>query len=493
MDLISEYVFVLKKAQPKTIDTFLPRKSKLRRLYDAVAKGKVTTDLGAAKLIYHSTPDDKKYLMLKRSLISKLSELVRTLPGFDDEDTYLQVRIDCKNDLILAEKLLLENVYHNAEKLLKRIIKRAQEFYLYDILFECAKNMRTLYYLKGFYNETEFYNNQIKLYNKQSSLINLAEGMWQIMESREKFIISKRKESIQFVTKSLQEIKTWNNGPISPFLNMYTLKLHYKHNYLSSDFLQCKNVLEDLTVLYESYPFLKTNQNIRQLLYDNAHTGKSSCNLTEADKFLNNCLQLTDYRAFDKFEVQALHFDILLKMGRYMDAVSVLNEVKTTHQFQYLNSADMEAWKIKLAYLSLLYLLKEQPEELSLNDGPQNFSDLMELKNQCKIVQNDKTGYNIQLIVLWAISKLITEQEHANLNNSLKVYYHRYLKDLEDSRTQNFFKFLIKVSSDIHNTENFKNEWEELSETFKTINKFYHDCELVPYEKLASLVINKLV
>ena len=145
----------------------LPRNSKSRKLYDSVCQRIILSDKEAAEFIYQSSHKDKKYLILKRHIINKLSELVLLVEYFDiNRLNYANIKFRCEKELIIAEKLLLQNVYHNAEKIITKIFQIAKRNSLTETLKDCACKYRFMYALKGFSDDVKYWDKEIKKYRE---------------------------------------------------------------------------------------------------------------------------------------------------------------------------------------------------------------------------------------------------------------------------------------------------------------------------------------
>ena len=106
MDLLSELVFIIMQRPPKHVDALLSPSSKMRQFFNLLQHGKASTDEEAAKYIYNSLPKDKRYLMLKRNLVNKLTEIVLDTEYFDRGNIH-SIKFECEKELTVSMKLLL--------------------------------------------------------------------------------------------------------------------------------------------------------------------------------------------------------------------------------------------------------------------------------------------------------------------------------------------------------------------------------------------------
>lgn len=480
MDLLAELVFILSIAPPRMLDFLLPAKSKARKLYDAIVKGEIKDDDEAAQLIYKSSAKAKKYLMLKRHLIHKLSDmvLIGELAAELENNAWAE-KIYMEQQLTLAEKMLAQNVYHNAEKIILKTYQRAIQFCLSSIQLKSLKLLRLIYSLKGYPEETLQYQ---KLYLDCLILCEQEEqalAYWEIIQSKIKFFIS---PNLQVATESLEfaEIIAQQEISNNPFAKLIYYRLKIVAYSQKKDIVAWHEQLLAWDNLFEENPFLKDNHILLAWHLAWAVYYRHNKNLNEAIEHIEKALKYADYRAFNKFEVQNWHFDLLLKCNKYQKALEVLVEVHQTPQYDFLDKPDQAGWLIREAYLYFL-LGKKAKKELP-NFNKKKFWN--EFLSQTQAISKDKQGFNVLFMVIRFLLLMVKEpHQNEDLGNNLRVYYQRYLKDAPP-RTRFFFKNIADVARSGLKPESVEQQTLKFNQYLNQECPLYDDCELVAYEDL---------
>ena len=244
MDLINEFAYILSKNKPDEFNSVLPANSKIRKLYHLIISGEVKNDEEASKLIYNSTKADKKYLMLKRNLVQKLSELVY-LHNYEavDKDNYMNIHFQVEKELLIAEKLLLKNVYHNPTKIITKVEQTAEKYFFIDIQVSAARKFRSVYSLKGFPKETQAYDEKVKKLVKFQNYYNASRGMWEKLYSKTKYTPSRTNDIIKECQEAIQTIREWLKLYSSPFIKIYYYKIAILLNHQLNNQQQIRTVL----------------------------------------------------------------------------------------------------------------------------------------------------------------------------------------------------------------------------------------------------------
>ena len=86
--------------------------------------------------------------MLKGNLIKKLTDLVMVAETGYQGSSYLNIELLCERRLLIAKKLLQLNVYHNAERILKKVENEALDYHLSSVLVKTYALFRQIAALK---------------------------------------------------------------------------------------------------------------------------------------------------------------------------------------------------------------------------------------------------------------------------------------------------------------------------------------------------------
>lgn len=494
MDLISEFGYIISKTQPIDFDTVIPLNSKLRQLYDLVNKQNIENDVEAARIIYKSDKADKKYLMLKRNLVHKLADLVYNQDYYESKtDNYKTIEFHINKELLIAEKLLLQNVFHNPTKIIKKAAQTAEKFFLIDTQVAAAKLFRSVYALKGFPNETQEYDKKHKQLVIHQSYVDNACGMWEKLYAITKFSMAKTPEIINDGKEYSDQIKKWLKEYYSPFLLLYQYRIDIIYYSQSNNYRALFQSINQLNQLIIDYPFLNNKILKLDINYHYALFYRTTNNIKKAQEFINKCQDISEYRAFDKFLIQSLQWDILLKTGDYHKATLLINEVLTVAQFSFLDPYDKAQWYIREAYTYILCYFTNNTDDIKLLPQFSNGIDLNGFLNRTKKAGKDKLGYNINLLIvrilLYAIKKV---KEIDKEGNNLKIYYHRYLKDMNSKRTSLFFQYLSKTAAVEFDSCGSGSLQKEFSNELNEIEPLHFDIfEWIPYDEFVNLIQKK--
>ncbi len=492
MDLIKEFAFTLSKNTPSDFDTVLPVNSKVRKLYELVTKNKVKNDEEASTIIYESSKPGKKYLMLKRNLVQKLSDLVylQSYQETDDEN-YMTIHFQVEKELLIAEKLLLQNVYHNPTKIISKVEQTAEKYFFIDIQVMAARKFRSVYSMKGFPKETTEYDEKVKQLVKYQNYYNASRGMWEKLYSKTKYSIAKRAETREEAESNIKTIENWLKKYNSPFIKWYLYQIKILANYFQNRHDAIWLNLQSIIDLVAEFPFIDNKALQLDLNYYFARYYRDTRNLEKAAQHIEACLNLSDYRAFNKFLIQELNFDINIKQKKYEDALEIIKEVHSVPQYEFLNPSDKSAWTIREALLFFIFHVdnnKEMISQLPLFSGEKALHYFFE--NTKKSVK-DKYGYNINLLIIRVILfKIFEQQEIDNEGNNLLIYYHRYLKEINSKRTVAFFRHLGKSAAQAFDPDEMRERRNKFHKRLKEIDSPYYDSfEMIPYEDFWEMLI----
>jgi hypothetical protein len=492
MDLINEFAFILSKNKPPEFDSIIPENSKIRKLYDLIIFNKVNTDDEASSIIYNSTKADKKYLMLKRNLVQKLADLVY-LQDYkeNDRDNYMNIHFQVEKELLIAEKLLLENVYHNPTKIIAKVEQTAKEYFFIDLQASAAKKLRSVYSLKGFSKETEEYNKKVKRLLRFQSYYDESKGMWEKLYSKTKYIISKSDEIIAECKLYIKTIEEYLKEYESPFIKLVYYRISILSDYQQDYQFRILTTLKKIDCLIKKYPFIRNKSLQLDLNYYYARFYRDVGQLDIAEQSILECLNLSDYRAFDKFLIQELNYDILVKQERYKLAGEIINEVHSVPQYQFLNNYDKSAWTIREAFLFFIYKSAQNNDLIQLLPVFSNEKSLHNFIEKTKKSTKDKNGYNLSLLIIRVVLyKIYDLQDIDNEGNNMLVYYHRYLKQF-NNRTSVFFYQLAKSVIKFFDLEELHERRIKLIDKLDENGKSSYDSnEIIPYDKFWDLIVD---
>ncbi|MDX2188473.1 MAG: hypothetical protein SFY32_01305 [Bacteroidota bacterium] len=482
MDLIKELVYVLRMNPSKSIQLVLPEGSKMRKLFNAISKDKIHTDDEAAELIYESSSKDKKYLMLKKNLRDRLIDiLVTSEPSEDESDKYLNVRFKLKKQLIVAQKLLENNVFHNAENILIDVKEQAQKIFLIDVLLDALFQLRHMYMLMGYPDETKAIHAETVRITSQYHLETESNGAYELVKSRIKFKKGNDYETAKIAQEYVEKLSVFFDISNSPFIKLNLLRLQLIVNKQTNNILSNTTVLNEFKKELAKYNFLETNQIKLELYVEYAQFYLQTNDFKNAEHYIHKALKTSSFEAFNVFEVLSLEFEYLIKTKSYSKATELIEKMYSQPQYDYIHKYDKAAWYLREAYL---FYIKGK-EGLS----PDTFSfktqiDEKVLQEMLQPLNKDKTGWNLWYMLLKLL--LLRESKSSNFENeanNLNVYSQRYIKDSTEFRTLTFIKLISKAAKKNFSTSFFQ-ENSDITLYFGDNNLVCDNCEFIPYPVL---------
>lgn len=427
--------------------------------------------------------------MLKRNLINKLSELVllTELPTNTEQDAQSE-RLLLDRQINIVEKMLSQNVYRNAEKIVQKVYQKAETLYLILIQVRCFRIWRKIYSLKGIAEETEKYHEKYFKYFRFVEYEEDSIGKWDLIQSHLKFTLMPDMRIVEQCNYFAQQVLKYHGAYDSPFIKIIYFKLLIVFYRYKADCHQWAANLEAWDTLIQEYGFIKTNTLWweRNLAWAAYYT--QSRQLGKAQECVQDALKSSDYRAFNKYEVQRHYFDLLIKIQNYAEALEVLNEVYQTTQYELLDKFDKATWLIREAYLNLMLKL------LGIDLQTPNFqkkNSLSDFLSQTQILSKDKQGYNsLFMIIRFLMIGLEGSENIEDLGNNLMVYYQRYLK-YSSPRTCAFVKNIAHLAKLAFKNKAVQERNEKFWEAIQEHKNYYDEVELVPYELLWDLVLER--
>ncbi len=443
MEQIKELGNILQKEAPDLFENLTESDSKKSMLFRAVMENMVRTDNEASLLIYGKIDQGKKYQMLKRNLKEHLIDLLNNINHKTPVDLVL-VENELRDKIGLATKILSNNVYHYAEKLINQVYKKAENYYLFNVMAECAELYIQINSIKGYPGKAEKWLSKTEQLNQISGIQQKARSYLQIAES---YFIHYCSLSVKVAKKIKEQINTiekHNKEISSPFLKHYVYLLDIYYHYHSFNLDKIIPKINTINQQTNKYPFLTDVKTDFDLLLHQARIDMGYGNLDLAEKKLFQSLEISDYKSFLKFKAQALLFNLCLRKNQLFKAYSILKEVLTTYEFGLFLPEAKAAWYIRQAYL---YFLLRSDKNIMIELSSEIDISLHEMDQACKKLSKDKQGYHAQFLIIrqllaWTSSN--TEGYYGGKN--LQLYYYRNLKDLKELRIKFFFKCLSNIA-----------------------------------------------
>ncbi|QQS49853.1 MAG: hypothetical protein IPM71_09515 [Bacteroidota bacterium] len=492
MDQIKELGNIIYKERPDLFAMLAHTDSKKSMLFRAIMEGMVNTDQSASMLIYGKLDKGKKYQMLKRNLKDKLIELLNDLHS--RHQPRLEKEIDeCREKIILAENLLANNVFHFAEKMLLQVNRRAELHQLFSILAETSKLFSQINSLKGYPDEVERWNKQYEQFQILNQEQQRAIGFLNYLNAYFVHHCGLQSEIALKIDEYANSIAHWAHDKTAPNLRLVLLQIKIKGALHQNQFSEIEALIKQEEGLLKKNPFFDNKTLRLNMLLANSGISITKGDLSQADLFLQQAYEQSDYKSFRRFEVQALLFSLKIKQLAHLEAGEIIREVSSTYEFTLFHPEAKAAWHLRKAYLFLI-LSANQNNEAIQTFLPEFLAEnlVLALDENCKKLFKDKQGFHLHyLIVRLLLSWKSSLTEVYYIGKNMQLYYYRNLKNMQELRLKNLFRSLASLAingfrfSDIAEQETlFK---KSLSEQHY-INRFDLN-EIVPAEMLYKILL----
>ncbi len=483
MDLIAEYAYVLTEGSQKNLELSLPKRTKMRKLYDLVVHEKVD-DQTAAKILYKTKPSDKRYLMLKRNLSQKLAE-VFILNSLQKQErvNYLDIQAELTAQLVVASRFLDRNVFHNADKILRKTLAKAEKYSLLGTEVQVLLKLREMYSMQGFPDKCQEVISLLQSKMQQYMLLQEIEGMEQLLDSKVKFSTHKTKDMLNLCEDCVARAEEIAAQYDNPFIRLILYYLQAMRAYVNNRFDEYGARIDDLEELFKNESFVFSNIRLLRLYFHHAQYYRSLRKVEEAIGYAKWSLELTEYKAYNRFDVQFLLTDLALKKRAQTEALSICEEVMQVEQYAFLHAVDQAKWLVYFYYAQLDWIVN--------HPGAANYAmeGVEEIFHKRFPARRDKHGRNIQVLILKPFVEIFqqgTDYDLINIAHNMQVYRHRHLKDISEVRTMAFYDLLIEaclMNFDLSYRQQIVNRFAEMVEDYQ----YFDELEVVPYAQLLDM------
>jgi hypothetical protein len=500
MEKLQEIVRVVGRKRIKKIEVFNDQGASNRgslyyKFYRGLKEGKFNSDEDAAKQLFGTDPADKKYLMLKSRVRTRLMNTLFFLEKSNSR--YEQAIYKCNRNLVAAKYLLLNGARVSGESLLRTTAHEAEKFGLTDIAVSCLRVLRYRASFSG--NETEFkrLNQRFKELQGILDAEYLAEEYYQLITIPYVKSLSVRPELAKQAFQYLKEIEGLRKKDTSFELEMHYFRLKVMAHQIA---IQHRHVI---STCLDAEKFLHKNKHIaqnirfgefafyRMIAY--MHLGEYEAGKDTA----NLALKYYQKGSMNWMIFEEYYFLLAMHTGNYAKAAEIYAEVVGHARFQQLDETRREKWRIFEAFLK--YMAKDAlDEELHLKDDQSRFN-IFKFLNDVPTFSRDKRGLNISILILQVLF-LLDRGDFGGIiqrAEALKIYASRYLKQDENFRSNCFLKMVLMME---------KRDF-DFDSTSKTTEKYYNklrnsalnyqngnvaNIEVIPYEQLWGTILEKL-
>lgn len=495
MDKLLQLVQIISKHKTKNIEIIgiaASSSSKAQKLYDLIADGVVTNDQEAAKQMYGTDENDRRYKDLKNRLIDRLVNTSFFIHVRETKlSTYQKAYYHTWKSLAAAKILIGKSGHKIGTKLMKESLKTAEKFELTEVGLYAARQLRSHY--GGRLGDSKAFEKYNELFLKFEDIFrceNLADEYY----TRVTLDYIQQRSSQDKIAETARKYFT----EIEPFLNKYdSHRLHIHGRFLQIyAYSGAKgNVQKVLSICDEAIQF-----------FDQKSFPVQSATLAFLHQEIICCIQLHLFEEgkdailktnkisspgtlnwfLDYYYMVMLSF----RCQNFANAYTYFNKAFYHKNFSILAQPYREGWKIAESYLAFLIATQQVT-------GKTEFK-ISKFINDVPTYSKDKRGTSVPILII-QILFLVQQEKYDEAQNrieAIKRYSNRYLQQDESFRSECFIKMLIEMSrcgfiKDNIN-RNIKKYYEKLKEVPPESSNQNFEIEIIPYEALWEILIEQL-
>ena len=473
------------------------KNSKFNEFYEALMAGKFKNDRDAASYLYGCSPTDDKYRQLKsrfrKRLLNTLFFLDINLPSTSNYD---RAYYSSNKDWTLVKILLSKNADFTAAALAKQILTTALKFKFADVIVNCSRILRRYAAETGEDKKYEVYDQYSKQFQNVLDAEIRSEELYQRVIMNYNKPASKNKnlrEKIDTFCDALVGLSEMYDSPIIIY-NMYLVwayRYEMLHDY--SSMLEVCNKAEsyiEKNPLYYQDDKLATFQLKKMSAYLHLRDYKNG--KINAEKCLKSFPEGSEtwFTFMEYYLLLALHTD------NFINALAIYNKATGLSKFKKITGYRREKWKIYDIYLN--YIIESQgAKNPVLQTQRRKTFRLSRFLNDPILYPKDQRIFTFHLVVA-QILFLIEKKGYNAISeriDRLKSYANRQLKKEEYHRTIQFIRLLQQLNKaefQIENLSNTSKYYDKLIEQSFFYRGLIYELEIIPYEKLWNLILERL-
>lgn len=500
MRKLQEIVRVIGRRRLKRIEVFNeggrgPRNSLYYKLYKGIKDGRFKTDEDAARELFGCEPTNKRYLMLKSRVRTRL---INTLFFLENSTSrYQQAVYQSNRNLVAAKLLVLNGARSTGIAMLKSTLHEAVKYNVTEVAVECLRNLRYQSSFLGKENEFKKYNMRFQEAKKILEAEWRAEECFQLVSIPFVKSNSVKSEVAEMANEFVEEIKELRKDKSS-----FTLEMNYFRLVIIRDQI-IQNHEGVIKSCREATNFLNSHVEFDQ----KARYGEfaiyqiiACLNLRKYDEWnamAPKILPLFQEGATNWVIFMEYYFMLSMHSGNYREAHKIFHKVVEHPRFEHQAENRREKWRIFEGFLKYMAGNSQLSETADL-EGAANRFNIWKFLNEVPIYSKDKRGLNISILVLQVLF-LLDRQDYDGIirrAEALKVYCSRYLKRDEHFRSNCFLKMVLimeKKGFDHDQTKKIANKYySKLTTSGFNYRGGMATIEIIPYENLWNSILMKL-
>ncbi len=474
--------------------------SLVESFYDAVAKGIITSDEMAAKYLYgHEDKKDPAYQRLKNRLIRQLANTSFFVdvnqPSYNNR---LKAYFACYRDFAAAYVVLLRGSNKASICLFEQVLEQSIKYEFIELSSEITRHLR-------------YITSRNLIDKKQHKIYVILHRQFEEKRRLEMLAQDYCEELVDYYStqqspnKEIQRLADKYFNELSPMLSSADTSRFYYYTYTIGIIKyfainDCQSVLQLIDV---SLPLLESRKNTNRSMILSIVLQKLAC-LTQlrifennpGEKLMNYCVSLATDGHINKIDTFRTYFYYLSYQHKYQQALYLFNQAVSCFEFSQVAGFSKDSWLLFGGYLHLLAAIgKLDPNQVEGIVGPYRYGRLV---NEIKVVDKDREGMNIPLLLLPILYNLANgnTQEHIRSKEALEKYRQRYLDNEINHRSATFVNMLLaldkKTDNPVDAGKRIKKGLAALSQEQPQVIGQSFAIEIIPYEDLWAMLMEKL-
>lgn len=501
MDNLIALCHLIDTERVENIDIFDKKKhtGKAWQLYDAVIKGKITSDDEGKTLLYGEEGSRHDYNRLKARLEKKLLNATFFLQNDSiDHSERKKARFDVARSYSLMQILLNRLDKRSGIKIAKKAYKKAAQYEMTDFTLLTARILYDYYSInnpskkKMLKYETEINDLEKTLSHelKVEKFYNRVSHIY--LTQKSKFSPVQIGEMKSYVDQILELKQTCNSFKF--YLNSYNIITSYY--ILIDDYDNSIKYCQEALQKFDLKPF---EDRASKWMFRNslilAFVGKRKYSL--AEKYCIQNFKILQARNHNWYIQCNYYFIILSAQGKFQELYSLVLDVSLSKKYKTF-LRHHEYWNVNEAYIQFLIRMKKVDPDLDSSKRKLRPFSITRFLNDVPKFSKDKRGLNISILVIQFLF-LILDRKYSKLIDrldALKQYAHRYLKNDETYRSNLFIKMLLKVAdanfNPVATQRHTKELYAKLLASTPSANFQSAVIEVIQYEMLWKIVMELL-
>ena len=501
MEKIKEIVGILGRKRLKRIEIFNETSSKSSRsklyyrFYFGIKEGKYNSDEEAAMDLFGTAPSDKKYMMLKTRLKTKL---INNLFFLDYKGKSIQdARYKCNRDFFAAKFLIYNGASSLGSSILKATLKEAQKYMITDVTVQALRLLRATSSVHGEVSKFKIYHRNLLHFEKVLKAEMEAEGFYQEISITFAHNTRPKPEDQAKIKSYLQKVRASLKNYESYVLRINYYRLFLQYLYSHSDFKGIVWATVEAETYFLSQPLLGGRAILGEMMLTRLIAFLHLRDFEKGQEIALVCQKYFPTGSPNWITFQEYIFLLYMHSGQFSSAKAIFDRVSDYLQLTNIDDFRVEKWIIFRAYLYFITTHGLEPKQKELKWGGR-FS-IHKFLNEVPIYFKDKTGANVAILILQVLWRLDNKDYPGIIKSidSIKVYQSRYMKGPNTFRSNLFLKMLRMMEKKDFKKENTKQGTLKFLEKLKK-SRFAYDnnksaeFEIIPYELLWEIVLSKL-